>query len=96
MDNGITNFLFGQIDHWMGTKQNGYLGSNYGVDFKQYLHRPMSTADANAIIAKMRQDIPALNSAPEGAVAVYIDDEKFDAKHLHIALFDKVRTYPIG
>lgn len=96
MDRNIINFLFEQIDHWIGTPTNGYLGSNYGIDLKQYLHRPMSTDDANAIIVKMRQDIPALNSAPEGSLAIYIEDESFDVKHIHIALFDAVKSYPVG
>ena len=36
-----SKFIWGQIDHWLDTLTNGYLGSDYGIDLKEYLHKPM-------------------------------------------------------
>lgn len=79
-------FIFGQIDHWFKTPQNSYLGSNYGVDLYQYLHKPMTSQFANDIIAKMRQDIPVLQGVDDADLSIYAQDESFDTKVIHVVV----------
>jgi hypothetical protein len=46
--------------HWLNTPVGGYLGSNYGVDAYAYVHLPMSSANWDAFIEKMKVDLPVL------------------------------------
>ena len=87
---GDMDFLVGQVLHWLATPTNGYLGSDYGVDLRQYLHRPMSQFDADGIIAKMYADIPALALVGKGKVNVFVRDEGIDGKQIWIQLADRV------
>lgn len=64
-------FISTQIKHWLSCMPNGYLGSDYGIDLRQYLHKPISRFEADAIIAKMRVDIPILNILPENSINIY-------------------------
>lgn len=77
-------FILNQIGHWFLTPQNSYLGSNYGVDLYQYLHKPMTSQFADEIIAKMRADIPALKAVPDGELNIYSKNESFDTKIIYV------------
>ncbi len=85
-------FLLNQVRHWLATSINGYLGSGYGIDLKAYLHKPMNTFDGDAIIDKMRVDIPALGALPRSVVELYFEDVGLDGKKLHIAIGNNVQT----
>lgn len=75
MSNALTmERLFDMVRHWLNTPPNGYLGSGYGSDLKQLLQNPMSSAIADAFIAKLRDDIPAVGALGEGMVNIYVDD----------------------
>lgn len=65
------NFITKQINHWISCPQNGYLGSDYGIDLRQYLQKPISTFDANRIIEKMINDIPILSTLPRNIINIY-------------------------
>ncbi|AUZ05268.2 hypothetical protein ADP71_17410 [Vitreoscilla sp. C1] len=81
MANQITaQFILGQINHWIHTPQNAYLGSNYGIDLYQYLHKPMTHQMADEIIAKMRADVPVLGSVAEDSLNIYSRNDGFDSK----------------
>ena len=85
MANAITTqFILGQIRHWLKTPQNHYLGSNYGIDLYQYLHKPMTTPMVDEIIAKMRADIPVLNAVSEEHLNIYAKNSGFDSKVIYI------------
>lgn len=84
------DFVATQLAHWLNCPANGYLGSDYGIDLKQYLHKPMSTFAANQIIAKMKADIPVLAMLPENAINIFVEDNGDDGKHIYIQIADKV------
>lgn len=80
-------FILGQIHHWIHTPQNAYLGSNYGMDVYQYLHKPMTHQMADEIIAKMRADIPVLNGVAEDGLNIHARNDGFDSKIIVIEVY---------
>lgn len=59
------------VSHWLKSPVNGYLGSGYGQDTKAMLQQPQSLGQADAYIAKLRSDVPALDILPQDAVNLY-------------------------
>lgn len=91
MANNTINYEFitAQLRHWLSCPPNGYLGSDYGIDLKKYLHKPMSQFDADYIIAKMRADIPVLKMLPINSVNIYVIDDHDDGKKIIIQVAEK-------
>lgn len=83
------DFVAAQLAHWLACPPNGYLGSDYGIDLKQYLHKPMSTFDADKIIAKMKIDIPILALLPENSINIYMENQNDDSKIIYIQVMEK-------
>ena len=81
-----SSFLLNQVKHWLATPTNSYLGSGYGIDLKAYLHRPMNTFDGDAIIDKLRRDIPALGELPRDIINLYFENAGIDGKKLHLTI----------
>lgn len=92
MDDNIIDygFVLAQIRHWLNTPANGYLGSDYGIDLKQYLHKPVSRFEADAIIEKMRADIPALALVADGLINIFSEYDDADGVRIWIQVSDKV------
>lgn len=65
------NDIHAMVEHWLKVQVYGYLGSDYGQDLKALLQRPFSDGAADAFLAKMYADIPALSVLPAGAVNLY-------------------------
>lgn len=65
------NDIQSMVSHWLKTPVNGYLGSDYGQDIKSLLHLPQSDGSSEAQLQKLRSDVPALQSIPEGSVNLY-------------------------
>lgn len=84
------DFIATQLAHWLNCPANGYLGSDYGIDLKQYLQKPMSTFAANQIIAKMKADIPILSMLPDNAINIFVENSGDDGKHIYIQVAEKV------
>lgn len=61
----------GMVKHWLNTPAGAYLGSSYGSNIKELLQRPQAEGMADAVIRKMRADIPILQSLPDGATNIY-------------------------
>jgi len=59
------------VSHWLSAPPNGYPGSNYGADLQSLLQNPMAAGIGDAFIGKMREDVPALDAMPSGAVNVF-------------------------
>lgn len=59
------------VRHWLNTPVGAYLGSSYGSNIKDLLQRPQADGMADAVIQKMRTDIPILQSLPAGSVNIY-------------------------
>lgn len=65
------NNIQDMVSHWLKTPVNGYLGSNYGQDIKSLLHNPLSSGEPEAVLQKLRADVPVLQSIPDGSVNLY-------------------------
>lgn len=65
------NDIQSMVAHWLRTPVNGYLGSDYGQDIKSLLHLPQSDGSPEAQLQKLRSDVPALQSIPEGSINLY-------------------------
>lgn len=61
----------GMVQHWLHTPAGSYLGSDYGSNLKDLLQRPQSEVAANAVIDKLRRDVPLLGALPAGEVNLY-------------------------
>lgn len=56
------------VKHWLKTPVNGYLGSDYGQDLKSLLQRPMNDGMGDAVLQKLRSDVPIIGILPSGSV----------------------------
>lgn len=70
------------IAHWLGTPVGSYLGSDYGNDIKALLQNPASAGLEQALIAKMRVDVPIIDALPSGAISFYWQDVEPDKRFL--------------
>jgi hypothetical protein len=86
--------MMGMVRHWLRTPPNGYLGSGYGADVMELLQRPMLDGTGDALIQKMRQDIPLLDMLPSGSIYVWLQDVDgtIDQRELIIQIADQYVT----
>ena len=70
------------VTHWFSVPVEGYLGSNYGQNIRSLLAKPMSSADADGVIKKMKKDLPILGMIPDGQINIYLQDTGTDKKRL--------------
>jgi len=59
------------VRHWLNTPACGYLGSDYGQDVKSLLQLAQTSGAPDAFLAKLRDDVPALQVLPPGALNLY-------------------------
>jgi hypothetical protein len=78
----IAQDIQAMVSHWLSTPPNGYLGSDYGADSQSLLQNPMAVGIGDAFIGKMREDVPALEAIPVGAVNVFYVDALPDRREL--------------
>jgi hypothetical protein len=62
------------VSHWLATPVNGYLGSDYGSNIKDLLQSPLRTGGADAVLTKLKTDVPLLAAMPRGSVNLYSQD----------------------
>lgn len=74
------------VRDWLETPINGYLGSNYGQDFNKYLHRPISTHEADVQLTKLRADVPVLQMLPDETLNLYVMHDQHERSELFIEL----------
>jgi hypothetical protein len=87
-NNVITpQLVIDMISHWLAVPPGGYHGSGYGSDIAALLHQPLSSGAGDALIAKMKEDIPLLSALPDGCVNLYLADRGIDSKTLIIEAF---------
>lgn len=90
MQNPITaSRIMQMIGHWLGTPVGSYLGSTYGNPQMEILQKPMNAPGAgDAILAKMREDLPVLQALPAGAIDIFlIDDDGIDRRRLEVRVY---------
>ena len=74
--------LQGMVTHWLGCRPNGYLGSGYGSGVQDLLHTPLNSGAADALIAKLRDDVPIMGLLPQDALNVLASHEGADTLRL--------------
>lgn len=82
--------LQGMVSHWLSTPPNGYFGSSYGADLFALLQSPMSMGLADALIEKLRTDVPIIGALPAGSVNIYVSDVSNDEKSIFIEVLDQL------
>ena len=69
------------VSHWLACPLNGYPGSDYGCDLESLVHTPLASGAGDALVAKMRTDIPLIGQLPPEMIAVYAArDPKLDLR----------------
>ena len=95
MANPITgNNIQDMVSHWLHTPVNGYLGSSYGQDINSLLHRPQADGAPEALLEKLRADVPVLQALPSGAVNLYSVQTPPDRLDLVIEVAGQAITVP--
>lgn len=61
----------GMVGHWLTTPEFGYLGSSYGRNVETTLFAPLASGRANAVLDKLRRDVPVLGLLPAGSVNLF-------------------------
>jgi hypothetical protein len=84
MDKITATDIQAMVSYWLATPVNGYLGSNFGQTVTDLLQAPMRAGQADAVLAKLRQDVPILAALPPGALNLYAVDEGPDKLRIYI------------
>lgn len=66
------------VTHWLGCRSNGYLGSTYGSDVDRLLQSPFSAGVADALIAKLRDDIAVIGQLGPSDINIYAQQQGAD------------------
>ena len=82
------------VSHWLHVPVNGYLGSSYGQDINSLLHRPQADGAPEALLQKLRVDVPVLQALPSGAVNLYSVQTPPDKLDLVIEVAGQAITVP--
>jgi hypothetical protein len=72
------------VSHWLATPLNGYLGSGFGQTVTDLLQTPLRTGQADAVIAKLRRDVPILGALPRGTINLFSIPEGPDKLRIFI------------
>lgn len=59
------------VSHWLHTPPNSYLGSSYGAPLADLLMQPLSAGIGDALIAKLREDIPIIRNMDQNLVGLF-------------------------
>lgn len=85
------------VTHWLGCRPNGYLGSGYGSAIPDVLQTPLAGPNADAAIAKLRDDIAVMAQLAPGALNLYAEQDGPDRLNLMFEVagsFVRVDTPP--
>ncbi len=82
------------VRHWLDTPVSGYLGSDYGQDIKSLLQLAQSDGAPEALLEKLRLDVPVLQALPSGAVNLYSVQTPPDRLDLVIEVAGQAITVP--
>lgn len=74
----------GMVSHWLGCPPNGYLGSPYGAPVDELLQSPQHGPAADALMTKLRADVPVIAQLDGQAVAVMAEPDGPDRTLLTI------------
>ena len=74
------------VTHWLDTPPNGYFAQSYGADVRAMLLRELSADNADALLKKLRLDIPLLNSLDESQLSVSTTTTGFDKLNVYLTI----------
>lgn len=72
------------IDHWLSTPPNGYFAQGYGADVKIMLLRELSSSNADALLEKLKQDIPLLKQLDDDQLRIETETVDFDRLNVYL------------
>lgn len=72
------------IDHWLSTPPNGYFAQGYGADVKIMLLRELSSSNADALLEKLKQDIPLLKQLDDDQLRIETETVAFDRLNVYL------------
>ncbi|WP_428383702.1 spike base protein, RCAP_Rcc01079 family [Nevskia ramosa] len=76
----------GMVGHWLGTPEFGYLGSAYGSNLPIALFAPLAAGRADAILSKLRGDVPVLSLLPPGSVNLFSEQVLPDRQRIFVTV----------
>lgn len=83
-----TKKVITMIEHWIMTRPNGYIGSNYGAPLQELLLKSQSTNVANDFITKMKQDLPLLKTLDDSQFSIFSENVGFERKQIYLSVGD--------
>lgn len=74
------------VTHWLNTPPNGYFGQGYGADVRNLLLRDLSQDNADALLKKLRRDIPLLNQLSDDQLSITTTQADFDKLYVYLVI----------
>ncbi|WP_352309087.1 hypothetical protein [Psychrobacter sp. W2-37-MNA-CIBAN-0211] len=74
------------VEHWLKTPPNGYFSSSYGADVRNLLLRDLSTDSANALLKKLRADIPLLSQFSDSQLKIVTEEKGHDSLYVYLLI----------
>lgn len=74
------------VDHWLKAPPNGYFAQGYGSDEKAMLLQELSADNADAFLAKLRQDIPLLANLGDDQLGIETESVGFDTLKVYLII----------
>lgn len=79
--------VVGMIEHWLSVPAYHYFGNpDYGHINHKLLLNPLSASVADEYLAKMKRDIPILQSIPSNQLNIVAADEGYSTRTISIQL----------
>lgn len=72
------------IEHWLQTPPNGYFAQSYGADVRNMLLRELSSDNADALIKKLRRDIPLIAQFDDNQVSISTTTRGHDQVYVYL------------
>lgn len=72
------------VKHWLETPVNGYLGSSYGSIVPDLLQQPQRSGLADAVLNKLRSDVPLVGAMAADQTNLYAVNEGPDKTRIFI------------
>lgn len=82
---GMDRFLLA-LDHWLRSKPNAYLGSDYGPDLQGLLLKPLSIQMGNELIRKLKADVPIFAQLDSEQLRLYSASKGFETEQVFLVI----------
>jgi hypothetical protein len=72
------------VNHWLETPPNGYFTQSYGADVRSMLLRELSSDNADALLDKLRRDIPLMAQLDSNQLSIDSETDGFDKVYVYL------------